>query len=64
MVSGRYLYGDVCSGAVHSVRIGKTGMRADHGLGMRIPYLDSFGRDGRGRGYALSLNGGIYRIGR
>ncbi len=64
VVSGRYLYGDVCSGAVHSVRIGKTGMRADHGLGMRIPYLDSFGRDGRGREYALSLNGGIYRIGR
>ena len=64
VVSGRYLYGDVCSGALRSVRIGKRGMRADHGLGMRVPYLVSFGRDGHGREYALSLNGGIYRTGR
>jgi glucose/arabinose dehydrogenase len=64
VVGGRYLYGDVCSGALRSVRIGKTGMRADHGLGMRVPYLVSFGRDGHGREYALSLNGGIYRTGR
>ena len=39
-------------------------MRDDRGLGMRVPYLASFGRDGHGREYALSLNGGIYRIGR
>ena len=62
VVKGRYLYGDVCSGALRSVRLGKTGMRADHSLGMRVPYLASFGRDGHGREYALSLNGGIYRI--
>ncbi len=63
VVGGRYLYGDVCSGVVRSARLGRKRARADRSEGYLIPYLDSFAEDGRGRAYALSLFGRVYRLG-
>ena len=60
---GRYLYGDVCSGGLRSVRL--TGRRAlgDRSERTVVPYLVSFGRDGAGRLYAVSVNGGVFKLG-
>jgi glucose/arabinose dehydrogenase len=59
---GRYLYGDVCSGRVRSVRLGAVRGRDDRSEHTTVPYLVSFGRDGGGRLYAVSLNGRVYRV--
>lgn len=58
----RYLYGDVCSGRLRSVRLRPGGANGDRSEHLKVPYLDSFGRDGRGRLYAISLDGPVYRI--
>jgi len=60
---GRYLYGDVCSGQIRSVRLTDAGARDDRSERTLVPYLVSFGRDGAGRLYAVSLDGRVYRLG-
>jgi len=60
---GRYLYGDVCSGRIRSVRLGATRASDDRSEHTAVPYLVSFGRDGGGRVYAVSLFGRVYRLG-
>jgi len=60
---GRYLYGDVCSGRIRSVRLGASRARDDRSEHTTVPYLVSFGRDGRGRLYVASLYGRVYRLG-
>ena len=59
---GRYIYGDYCHPNLRwaKLRIG----RATGGgrLGIRVPGLSSFGEDARGRLYAVSLNGPVYRF--
>jgi glucose/arabinose dehydrogenase len=60
---GRYLYGDVCSGELRSVRLAArrgAGDRSEHTV---VPYLVSFGRDGGGRLYAVSVDGSVFRLG-
>jgi hypothetical protein len=60
---GRYLYGDVCSGSVWSARLARSGAASDvRRIGLRIPYLVSFGRDGLGRTYGVSLSGSVWRL--
>jgi glucose/arabinose dehydrogenase len=59
---GRYLYGDLCTGEVRSARLGVGRSSGDRSEGARVPYLSSFGRDGRGRAYAASLYGPVYRL--
>jgi glucose/arabinose dehydrogenase len=60
---GRYVYGDVCSGWVWSARLARSGAASDvRRLPLRIPYLVSFGRDGIGRPYAVSLSGYVWRL--
>ena len=59
---GRYYYGDFCSGRVWSLRIsgGKaTGVREES---INVPDLSSWGLDGHGNLYAVSLSGKIYRV--
>jgi hypothetical protein len=58
----RYLYGDVCTGRLRSVRLAGGDASGDRSEHSSVPYLDSFGRDGRGRLYAVSLDGPVYRI--
>jgi glucose/arabinose dehydrogenase len=60
---GRYLYGDVCSGRIRSVRLGTRRARDDRSEHTTVPYLVSFGRDGAGKLYAASLFGRVYRLG-
>ena len=59
---GRYVYGDVCSGRIRSVRLGVTRARDDRSEHATVAYLVSFGRDGRGGLYAASLLGRVYRL--
>jgi len=59
---GRYLYGDVCSGGLWSARVAGAELSDPRPLGVRIPYLVSFGEDARGRIYAVSLAGGVWRL--
>jgi glucose/arabinose dehydrogenase len=62
LLRGRYVYGDVCSGRVRSVRLGARRGRADRSERAVVPYLVSFGRDGGERLYAVSLLGRVYRV--
>jgi hypothetical protein len=59
---GKYVFGDLCQPGlrVASVRGGRS--RGGRPLGPRVPNLVSFGEDARGRVYAVSLNGPVYRL--
>jgi glucose/arabinose dehydrogenase len=60
---GRYVYGDFCVGELRSF-VAEPGRRAedDRPLGVTVPQLSSFGEDNRGRVYAVSLDGPVYRL--
>jgi glucose/arabinose dehydrogenase len=60
---GRYVYGDYCQPGVRLAFL-KRPRAPTKPSGLQVPSLVSFGEDGRGRVYAVSLNGPIYRIGR
>jgi glucose/arabinose dehydrogenase len=59
---GRYLFTDLCQGAIRSLapRLRRTGVSRRTGLRVGLPV--SFGEDRRGRIYVISLNGGVFRI--
>ena len=59
---GRYVYGDYCQGRLRAVRLTSGRARADRDLGLRVGSLSSFGEDARGRVYATSLAGPVYRL--
>jgi glucose/arabinose dehydrogenase len=61
-LAGRYVYGDFCVGELLSARLllPRASARAD--LHLRVPLLSSFGEDGAGRLYAVSLGGPVYRL--
>jgi hypothetical protein len=61
-LAGRYVYGDYCAGRLRSFRIQDGKVTDDRGLGLRVAQLSSFGEDARGRVYATSLNGPVYRF--
>jgi glucose/arabinose dehydrogenase len=61
--TGRYVYGDYCNSAIRLAFL-RRGSAATRGSGLRVSGLVSFGEDGRGRVYAVSLDGPVYRIGR
>ena len=63
-VRGRYVYGDVCSGALWSARLRRGRLVDDRPLHAHAPYLVSFGEDGRHRLYAVELNGFVELIDR
>jgi glucose/arabinose dehydrogenase len=59
-LQGRYVYGDYCSGRIWT-------LPADGGSptlleNLKVPGLSSFGLDGRGELYAISLDGSIQRF--
>jgi len=59
-LSGRYLYGDYCSGELRSINVpGGTGDRSE---GIRVPNLVSFGEDSCGRLYTVSELGQVARL--
>jgi glucose/arabinose dehydrogenase len=61
--SGRYVYGDLCNPALRLAFL-KQPNAPTRSTGLRVSSLVSFGEDGRGRVYAVSLSGPVYRIGR
>ena len=61
---GRYVYGDLCRSGLRVARLGRRRASGDRSLGVRVPRLVSFGEDARGRVYAVSLRGAVYRIAR
>jgi glucose/arabinose dehydrogenase len=58
---GRYYFGDLCSGVISSLKLGKRGLpTGGKTFAGRVPSLSSFGEDARGELYALSLDGDLY----
>jgi glucose/arabinose dehydrogenase len=61
---GRYVYGDLCKGELRSAKLAAgsaSGDAAIPGVG-KVEQLSSFGEDARGRVYAVSLSGPVYRL--
>jgi glucose/arabinose dehydrogenase len=59
---GRYVYGDFCKPELRSARLRTGRAMGDRPLGLRVQSLSSFGEDARGRVYALSLRGPVFRL--
>jgi glucose/arabinose dehydrogenase len=59
---GRYVYGDLCNPRLYSVRLRKGHASGNRAVGPRVSNLVSFGEDARGRVYAVSLSGSVYRL--
>jgi glucose/arabinose dehydrogenase len=60
---GRYVYGDFCQPTIRLAHL-RRGNAPSRATRLRVSDLASFGEDGRGRVYAISLGGPVYRIGR
>lgn len=61
-LSGSYLYGDYCTGALHALRRKNGRVVENRSLGLVVPRLTSFGRDGSGGVYVASWQGSVYRL--
>jgi glucose/arabinose dehydrogenase len=59
---GRYVYGDYCQPQLRWAKLRAGRATARGTLGLRVPALTSFGQDARGRVYALSQTGPVYRL--
>ena len=59
---GRYLFGDYCRGRIESARLSPGRARSVRNTSMRVDSLSSFGEDARGRVYAVSRDGPVYRL--
>ena len=60
-LDGRYLYGDHCTGQLRSFDPASP-YTTDCSEGLTIENLNSFGEDAAGRVYAVSGNGGVWRL--
>ena len=59
---GRYIYGDNCKDTIYRVRLSASGAKNHSRTSLSLGGLSSFGEDARGRVYAVSLNGPVYRL--
>jgi glucose/arabinose dehydrogenase len=59
---GRYIFGDNCNASVRTTKLGRRGASAPIATGLSVSAMSSFGEDARGRIYAVSLNGPVYRL--
>jgi glucose/arabinose dehydrogenase len=60
---GRYVYGDFCNGRLRLSHLRRP-RASSRATGLSVSNLVSFGEDSRGRVYAVSLDGPVYRLGR
>jgi glucose/arabinose dehydrogenase len=60
---GRYVYGDDCRSRIYSVELKYGGLSGNRVLMGGMDHVVSFGEDGRGRVYCVSLGGWVYRLG-
>jgi glucose/arabinose dehydrogenase len=61
--TGRYIYGDYCDGTLRLSHLRRPAA-SSRATRLKVNSLVSFGEDSRGRVYAVSLDGPVYRIGR
>jgi glucose/arabinose dehydrogenase len=59
---GSYIYGDYCDGVLRAATLHPGGASHRRLLGLKVDGLSSFAQDPRGRIYALSLAGPVYRL--
>jgi glucose/arabinose dehydrogenase len=59
---GRYVYGDLCNSRLYSAKLRKGHVVGNRALPVKVGNLVSFGEDARGRVYAVSLSGSVYRL--
>jgi glucose/arabinose dehydrogenase len=59
---GTYVYGDLCEGVVRGARLGPGRATGRRRFNAQVSSLSSFGEDARGRVYAASLDGPVYRL--
>jgi glucose/arabinose dehydrogenase len=59
---GRYVFGDFCKGRILSARLSAGRARSVRATRLHVSSLSSFGEDARGRVYATSLDGPVYRL--
>jgi glucose/arabinose dehydrogenase len=59
---GRYIFGDFCKGRIVSARLSAGHARSVRTTSLHVANLSSFGEDARGRVYATSLGGPVYRL--
>jgi glucose/arabinose dehydrogenase len=62
VLSGRYLYGDLCTGVITAIAVADGRITASGELGLVVPELSSFGMDGLGRISVMSLRGDVYQL--
>jgi hypothetical protein len=61
-LNGRYVYGDLCNSRLYSAKLRRDHAAGNRALPVRVSNLVSFGEDARGRVYAVSLSGSVYRL--
>jgi hypothetical protein len=61
-LNGRYVFGDFCRGVIESARLVPRRAVGLRDTRLRVSSLSSFGEDARGRVYAVSLEGPVYRL--
>jgi glucose/arabinose dehydrogenase len=59
---GRYFYGDYCTGMIWSLRISGGQASDNRREASRVSHLSSFGQAVNGDLYAVSLDGGLYKL--
>jgi glucose/arabinose dehydrogenase len=59
---GAYVFADFCLGRLEALRLRRARVTGHRVLGPVVPNLSSFGEDARGELYAMSLDGGVYRL--
>lgn len=59
---GTYVFGDWCDPALRTLRVAEDGRVGEGLLGPRLNQLTAFGEDNRGELWALSAEGGVYRL--
>ena len=59
---GRYVFGDFCRGVLQTAVLSSGRARRLTDRKLEVPQLSSFGEDARGRVYAVSLDGPVYRL--
>ena len=59
---GRYVYGDYCTGDLHSLVPAIPHAKDDRSLDLNVPSVSSFGEDNQNHIYVTSLDGPVYRL--
>jgi glucose/arabinose dehydrogenase len=59
---GHYLYGDLCMPQIRLAKLSRGRASGDRATGLSVSNMSSLGQDTRGRVYAVSLSGPVYRL--